>query len=41
MANRLWNALKRVNGKDFRTFLIFLLISTLVWQTEKLRQTYP
>ncbi len=32
---------KSINGKDSRIFLLFLLISILVWQIEKLRQTYP
>ncbi len=38
---KLIKLIKKVNGKDIRTFLLFLLISILVWQIEKLRQTYP
>lgn len=38
---KLIKTIKKINGKDIRTFLLFLLISILVWQIEKLRQTYP
>ncbi|MCI5983535.1 MAG: hypothetical protein ACI35U_00495 [Marinilabiliaceae bacterium] len=38
------NIIKRIvhstKSKDFRTFLLFLLLSTLIWNIEKLRQTY-
>ncbi len=39
--SKLIKLIKTINGKDIRTFLLFLLISILVWQIEKLRQTYP
>ena len=41
MAKRLWKAIKGVRGGDFQAFLIFLLVSVLIWQAEKLRLTYP
>ncbi len=31
---------KGIKSKDFRTFLLFLLLSFLIWHVEKLRQTY-
>lgn len=38
------NLFKRIvsgtKSKDFRTFLLFLLLSILIWHIEKLRQTY-
>lgn len=40
MVSSIINLFKRINGRDFRTFLIFLLISLLVWHIEKLRQDY-
>ncbi len=41
MFAKLLNFIKNIDGKDFRIFLLFLLISVLVWQIEKLRQTFP
>lgn len=41
MAKRFLKALKSVKGRDLQAFLMFLIISVLIWQTEKLRQTYP
>lgn len=31
---------KSTKSKDFRTFLLFMLLSALLWHIEKLRQTY-
>lgn len=33
--------LDKLKGGNIQTFLVFLVISILIWQTEKLRQTYP
>lgn len=33
--------LDKLKGGNIQTFLVFLIISVLIWQTEKLRQTYP
>lgn len=40
MTKKLLKILSRVRGHDLQAFLIFLLIAILIWQTEKLRQTY-
>lgn len=33
-------AIKKLNSPNFRTFLVFLLISFLIWTIEKMRQNY-
>lgn len=38
--NALSRLLRGATGRDFRTFLLFLLLSLLLWHIEKLRQTY-
>lgn len=41
MAKRVRKAVKGIRGGDIQAFLIFLLVSVLIWQAEKLRLTYP
>lgn len=41
MAKRIRRLIKGIGGGDFQAFLIFLLVSVLIWQVEKLRLTYP
>lgn len=38
--NLLKRLLNNAKGREFRTFLLFLLLSLLIWHIEKLRQSY-
>lgn len=40
MKNMFQRIVSGTKSKDFRTFLLFLLLSILIWHIEKLRQTY-